>query len=130
MRRVFMLRSQESSVFFWMLLMPISENIATLQDHITGGGEARVAPAGGDCADGGDQDTYRRSEFAKRTTQDCASSARIAYRSLPEKPRALAGLTGAEWHMIGHLQTNKAAKAAELFSAVDSVDSCEAWPKS
>ncbi|HEY7617485.1 MAG TPA: YggS family pyridoxal phosphate-dependent enzyme, partial [Terriglobales bacterium] len=28
-----------------------------------------------------------------------------------------------EWHMIGHLQTNKAAKAAELFAAVDSVDS-------
>jgi len=32
-------------------------------------------------------------------------------------------LAGAEWHMIGHLQTNKAAKAAELFHAVDSVDS-------
>src|SRR5262249_13380535 len=29
----------------------------------------------------------------------------------------------AEWHLIGHLQTNKAAKAAELFAAVDSVDS-------
>jgi pyridoxal phosphate enzyme (YggS family) len=29
----------------------------------------------------------------------------------------------AEWHMIGHLQTNKAVKAAELFSAIDSVDS-------
>ena len=29
----------------------------------------------------------------------------------------------AEWHMIGHLQTNKAAKTAELFGAVDSVDS-------
>jgi len=29
----------------------------------------------------------------------------------------------AEWHLIGHLQTNKAAKAAELFSAIDSVDS-------
>ena len=27
--------------------------------------------------------------------------------------------------MIGHLQTNKAAKAAELFGAVDSVDSRE-----
>ena len=39
------------------------------------------------------------------------------------KARALAGLTGAEWHMIGHLQTNKSGKAAELFSAVDSVDS-------
>src|SRR5208282_4420235 len=29
----------------------------------------------------------------------------------------------AEWHMIGHLQTNKAAKTVELFHAVDSVDS-------
>jgi pyridoxal phosphate enzyme (YggS family) len=36
---------------------------------------------------------------------------------------ALRDLGDAEWHMIGHLQTNKAAKAAELFSAVDSVDS-------
>lgn len=28
-----------------------------------------------------------------------------------------------EWHMIGHLQTNKAKTAAELFSVVQSVDS-------
>ena len=39
------------------------------------------------------------------------------------KAEALRDLAGAEWHMIGHLQTNKAAAAAELFSAVDSVDS-------
>jgi pyridoxal phosphate enzyme (YggS family) len=39
------------------------------------------------------------------------------------KASALADLAGAEWHMIGHLQTNKATKAAELFRAVDSVDS-------
>jgi hypothetical protein len=39
------------------------------------------------------------------------------------KAGTLADLTDAEWHMIGHLQSNKAAKAAELFSAVDSVDS-------
>lgn len=39
------------------------------------------------------------------------------------KAVALADLAAAEWHMIGHLQTNKAAKAAELFAAVDSVDS-------
>lgn len=39
------------------------------------------------------------------------------------KAAALAGLAGSEWHMIGHLQTNKASKAAELFGAVDSVDS-------
>ena len=28
----------------------------------------------------------------------------------------------AEWHLIGHLQSNKAAKAARLFHSVDSVD--------
>jgi pyridoxal phosphate enzyme (YggS family) len=39
------------------------------------------------------------------------------------KAAALTDLAGAEWHMIGHLQSNKAGKAAELFSAVDSVDS-------
>jgi pyridoxal phosphate enzyme (YggS family) len=39
------------------------------------------------------------------------------------KAGPLADLRDAEWHMIGHLQTNKAGKTAELFSAVDSVDS-------
>jgi PLP dependent protein len=39
------------------------------------------------------------------------------------KAGALADLRDAEWRMIGHLQTNKAAKAVELFSAIDSVDS-------
>ena len=35
----------------------------------------------------------------------------------------LRDLSDAEWHMIGHLQTNKAAQAAELFTHIDSVDS-------
>jgi PLP dependent protein len=39
------------------------------------------------------------------------------------KAPSLTDLAGAEWHMIGHLQRNKAAKAAELFAALDSVDS-------
>jgi len=39
------------------------------------------------------------------------------------KALTLGDLKDAEWHLIGHLQSNKAAKAAELFSAVDSVDS-------
>src|SRR5258706_12566098 len=40
-----------------------------------------------------------------------------------EKAGAGSDLPGAEWRLIGHLQSNKAVKAAELFSAVDSVDS-------
>jgi len=39
------------------------------------------------------------------------------------KAAALRDLTDVEWHLIGHLQTNKATKAVELFDAVDSVDS-------
>ena len=39
------------------------------------------------------------------------------------KATALRDLSDSEWHLIGHLQTNKAAKAVELFDAVDSVDS-------
>ena len=39
------------------------------------------------------------------------------------KAAALRNLPDAEWRLIGHLQSNKAAKAVELFSAIDSVDS-------
>jgi len=39
------------------------------------------------------------------------------------KADALRDLAGAEFHLIGHLQSNKAARAAELFGAVDSLDS-------
>jgi hypothetical protein len=39
------------------------------------------------------------------------------------KAESLRDLPGFEMHLIGHLQSNKARKAAELFAAVDSVDS-------
>jgi PLP dependent protein len=39
------------------------------------------------------------------------------------KIERLRELENAEWHMIGHLQSNKAGKAAELFVHIDSVDS-------
>jgi PLP dependent protein len=40
-----------------------------------------------------------------------------------EKTPALNDLPGIDWHLIGHLQSNKAKRAAELFHRVDSVDS-------
>jgi hypothetical protein len=40
-----------------------------------------------------------------------------------EKFPKLAALGDADFHMIGHLQSNKTAKAAEIFCAVESVDS-------
>lgn len=39
------------------------------------------------------------------------------------KVDALTDLSGADFHLIGHLQSNKAMKAAEIFNAVDSLDS-------
>jgi PLP dependent protein len=34
----------------------------------------------------------------------------------------LASLPGAVWHLIGHLQSNKAARAAKIFHSIDSTD--------
>jgi pyridoxal phosphate enzyme (YggS family) len=39
------------------------------------------------------------------------------------KISALSDLRDPEWHMIGHLQTNKTGQAAQVFSHMDSVDS-------
>ena len=42
-----------------------------------------------------------------------------------DKSGPLRELRDAEFHMIGHLQSNKAARAVELFHAVDSLDSAK-----
>jgi pyridoxal phosphate enzyme (YggS family) len=44
-------------------------------------------------------------------------------QELASKAQALADLKNTEWHMIGHLQSNKSRPAVELFHGVDSVDS-------
>ena len=42
-----------------------------------------------------------------------------------EKFSGLSEMRDAEFHMIGHLQSNKATKAAEIFHAIDSLDSAK-----
>ncbi len=44
-------------------------------------------------------------------------------QEMERKSSAVAGLAGASFHLIGHLQSNKTKKAAELFSSIDTVDS-------
>jgi pyridoxal phosphate enzyme (YggS family) len=39
------------------------------------------------------------------------------------KIQTLRGISGLEWHLVGHLQSNKARRAAELFNVVHSLDS-------
>jgi hypothetical protein len=38
---------------------------------------------------------------------------------------SVVGRTAAEWHLIGHLQSNKARKAVSLFDVIESIDSLE-----
>jgi pyridoxal phosphate enzyme (YggS family) len=46
-------------------------------------------------------------------------------QELERKAPALADLTEARFHLIGHLQSNKSKKAAQLFAAIDSVDTAK-----
>ncbi len=69
------------------------------------------------------------------TKQVSAEVMRIAYdagirdfgenriQEAEDKQAELQDLTDVTWHLIGHLQSNKAAKALELFSWIHSVDS-------
>jgi pyridoxal phosphate enzyme (YggS family) len=44
-------------------------------------------------------------------------------QEMERKAPAVADLEGARFHLIGHLQSNKTKKAAQLFSTIDSLDS-------
>ena len=46
-------------------------------------------------------------------------------QEMERKAPVLTDLTDARFHLIGHLQSNKTKKAAQLFSAVDSIDAAK-----
>jgi pyridoxal phosphate enzyme (YggS family) len=46
-------------------------------------------------------------------------------QEMERKAPAVAALTGAKFHLIGHLQSNKTKKAAQLFASIDSIDSAK-----
>jgi hypothetical protein len=46
-------------------------------------------------------------------------------QEMERKAPVLADLAGARFHLIGHLQSNKTKKAAQLFSSVDTIDTAK-----
>jgi pyridoxal phosphate enzyme (YggS family) len=52
-----------------------------------------------------------------------AGHERLGENRVQEAADKVPGLPGVEWHLVGHLQGNKAARAIELFDVVQSVDS-------
>jgi len=102
--------------------MSIAENITRVRERI-----AAVARRAGRAPDDITLMGVSKTFPAERIREAYAAGLRIfgenKVQEFAGKADALRDLTDAEWHLIGHLQTNKAAKATELFDAVDSVDS-------
>jgi len=102
--------------------MSIAENIAEVRE--------RIAAAARRAARNPDEITLMgvsKTFPVERICEAYAAGLRVfgenRVQEFAAKADALHDLRDTEWHLIGHLQTNKAGKAAELFHAVDSVDS-------
>ena len=102
--------------------MSISENLAAVHERIHGATQ-RTGRTPEDIA----LMAVSKTQPAERIREAYDAGQRLfgenRVQEFAAKIDALHDLHDAEWHMIGHLQTNKAAKTAELFGAVDSVDS-------
>jgi PLP dependent protein len=102
--------------------MSISENTASIRDRIAAAADrARRDP--GEIALMAVTKTFPPERIREAYDAGLRLFGENRVQEFAGKAEALSDLRDADWHMIGHLQTNKAANAAELFSAVDSVDS-------
>src|SRR4029077_14407223 len=98
--------------------MPIAENIALIREQITGAArrakrnpdEITLMAVSKTFPPGAIRAAYDAGlrVFGENRIQEFAT-----------KIESLQGMQGAEWHMIGHLQSNKTIKAVEFFHAVD-----------
>ncbi len=102
--------------------MSVSENIAAIRERI----EAAALRAGRSATEI-ELMAVSKTHPPERIREAYAAGLRLfgenRVQEFAGKMGELADLPEARWHMIGHLQTNKAGKAAELFHAVDSIDS-------
>jgi len=102
--------------------MSIAENIARVKGRI-----AIAARRAGRNADEITLMAVSKTFPPERIREAYAAGLRVFGENRVQEFSAKADLlrdtANAEWHLIGHLQTNKAAKAAEVFTAIDSIDS-------
>src|SRR5690242_6499489 len=100
-------------VFRDFVLMSISENIAAVRERV----DAAARRAGRRAEDVALM-AVSKTHPAERIREAHAAGLRVfgenRVQEFAGKAGAVADLAGASWHMIGHLQTNKAGKAAEL----------------
>jgi pyridoxal phosphate enzyme (YggS family) len=104
------------------LCVPIAENVTRIRERI-----ACAAARVGRTGDSITLMAVSKTVEPERIKQAYAAGLRVfgenRVQEFEGKSAALTELKDAEWHLIGHLQSNKAKKAAELFRAIDSLDS-------
>ncbi len=100
----------------------ISENIAGIQEQISAAAK-RAGRSAGEIALMAVTKTHPAEKIREAYEAGLRLFGENRVQEFAGKASTLTDLAGAEWHMIGHLQTNKAGKTVELFNAVDSVDS-------
>ena len=104
--------------------MSIPENVAAIRERIVTAAQ-RAGRSNADVALMAVTKTHPPERIREAYTAGLRLFGENRVQEFAAKAGALADLAGVEWHMIGHLQTNKAGKAVELFNAVDSVDSAK-----
>jgi PLP dependent protein len=102
--------------------MPISENVAAIRQRIAAAAQ-RAARRPKEIALMAVSKTHPPERIREAYSAGLRLFGENRVQEFGGKAGALSDLVEAKWHMIGHLQTNKATKAAELFHAVDSIDS-------
>jgi len=102
--------------------MPLSENISAVRERIQAAAH-RAGRSPDDIALMAVSKTQPPERIREAHNAGLRLFGENRVQEFAVKASSLADLHQAEWHMIGHLQTNKAGKAAELFAGVDSVDS-------
>jgi pyridoxal phosphate enzyme (YggS family) len=108
--------------------MSIAENISQVQERI-----AAAARRAGRNTDEVTLMAVSKTFPAETIREAYAAGVRVfgenRVQEFAGKIEALRDFSDARWHLIGHLQTNKTARAVELFDAVDTVDSVRAAEK-
>jgi pyridoxal phosphate enzyme (YggS family) len=102
--------------------MSIAENIARVQERIAAAAR-RVQRKPEDIALMTVSKTFPAVSIQQAYEAGLRTFAENRVQEFAAKASAVGSMPGAEWHLIGHLQSNKAGKAVELFHAIDSVDS-------
>jgi pyridoxal phosphate enzyme (YggS family) len=104
--------------------MTIVDNLSAVHDRI-----ARAAQRAGRNADDIALMAVSKTQPAAKIIEAYEAGQRLfgenRVQEFSDKVGALASLRDANFHMIGHLQSNKAPKAAEVFHAIDSLDSAK-----